>query len=318
MRVIFAGTPEFAATALADLLATHHEIVAVYTQPDRPAGRGQKLRPSPVKMLAQQQQIPVYQPQTLKDPSVVEELKSHHADIMVVVAYGLILPVNVLEAPRLGCVNIHASLLPRWRGAAPIQRAILAGDRETGITIIQMDKGLDTGAMLYRLPCDISAQDTGSTLHDKLAMLGGQAIVEALARIERGERQGEVQDEAQACYAAKLSKQEAWLDWQESAVALERKVRAFNSWPVARTQWQDQGVQIWQAQVSPHGLEKKGAAPGQILAVSEQGIDVQTGAGCLRLQTMQFPGGKPLAVRDVIKSKTFAVGDMFCLPSEIV
>ena len=309
MKIIFAGTPEFAACALKALLPTEHEIVAVYTQPDRPAGRGKKLRPSPVKQLALDANIEVFQPQTLKDDAVVAQLESHQADIMVVVAYGLILPQRVLDVPPLGCVNIHASLLPRWRGAAPIQRAVLAGDKESGITIIQMDKGLDTGDMLHRVSCDIAENETGASLHDKLAGLGGQAIVQALQMIDNKTTTAQTQDDSLACYAAKLSKDEAWLDWQQSAVELDRVIRAFNSWPVARTVWNGQMVMVWQAQVIVEQSNNK-ASPGIVISVNESGIAVATGEGVLLLETLQFAGGKPLAVKDIIKSKNISPGDV--------
>jgi methionyl-tRNA formyltransferase len=316
MRIIFAGTPEFAATALKALMASEHEIVAVYTQPDRPAGRGRKLRPSPVKVLAEKGGIPVYQPVSLKNAEVVEELKSHQADIMVVVAYGLILPANVLDAPTLGCVNIHASLLPRWRGAAPIQRAILAGDTLTGITIIQMETGLDTGPMLHRLACEIAKEETGSSLHDKLAALGEQAILEALTAMQNQEINAQKQDDAQACYAAKLQKEEAWLDWQDCAINLDRKIRAFNAWPVARSYWAGQMVMVWQADVVDGASHH--AQAGCVLNVNDQGIDVASGEGVLRLRVLQFPGGKPLAVKDIIKSKTISPGDCFSSSGEML
>lgn len=308
MKIIFAGTPEFAACALKALLSTEHEIVAVYTQPDRPAGRGKKLRPSPVKQLALEENIEVFQPQTLKDDDVVAQLEAHQADIMVVVAYGLILPQRVLDVPPLGCVNIHASLLPRWRGAAPIQRAVLAGDDESGITIIQMDKGLDTGAMLHKISCEIEPQETGTSLHDKLAELGGQAIVQALDMIDNKTISAQTQDDSLACYAAKLSKDEAWLDWRQSAVKLDRLIRAFNSWPVARTVWNEQMLMVWQAQVMPE-LSGNNAPPGTIISVNESGIAVATGEGVLLLEKLQFAGGKPLAVKDIIKSKNITTGD---------
>ena len=310
MKIIFAGTPEFAAYALDALLDSEHEIVAVYTQPDRPAGRGRKLRASPVKERALEMGIDVFQPQTLKDDAVVEQLKAHQADIMVVVAYGLILPQRVLDVPPLGCVNIHASLLPRWRGAAPIQRAILAGDTESGITIIQMDKGLDTGAMLHRLSCEISSEETGSSLHDKLAQLGGVAIVQALEAMQNSTVDAQVQDDQLACYAEKLSKEEAWLNWQDTALNLDRKIRGFNSWPVARSYWSDQMVMVWKAQVLDERSGSK-VSPGSVLAISDHGIDVGTGAGVLRLQRLQFAGGKALDVREIIKSKAISVGDVF-------
>ena len=309
MRIIFAGTPEFAATSLDALLGSEHEIIAVYTQPDRPAGRGRKLRPSPVKVLAEKNNIPVYQPSTLKSEEAVEQLESLQADIMVVVAYGLILPANVLNVPKLGCVNIHGSLLPRWRGAAPIQRAITAGDSQTGITIIQMDAGLDTGDMLHKISCDIESTETGSSLHDKLAQLGAQAILAALDKIAKNVVEPEKQDDSLTCYANKLSKDESWLDWHDKAINLERKIRAFNAWPVARTYWSGQMIMIWQSALLSD-VSSSSVELGTIVAVSEEGIDVATGEGALRLLRLQFPGGKPLAVNDIIKSKSISVGDV--------
>ncbi|MDX1811781.1 MAG: methionyl-tRNA formyltransferase, partial [Gammaproteobacteria bacterium] len=235
MKIIYAGTPEFAAVALRALLKTSHEIIAVYTQPDRPAGRGRKLTPSAVKQVALEHNIPVYQPASLKDESAQQELANLNADIMVVAAYGLLLPKAVLDIPIRGCLNIHGSLLPRWRGAAPIQRAIEAGDAETGITIMQMDVGLDTGDMLLKKSCEITDADTTATLHDKLAELGGAAIVEALDLLEKNALPAEKQDDAQAVYAHKLNKAEAVVNWNESAAIIQRKIRAFNPWPVAQT-----------------------------------------------------------------------------------
>ncbi|MEO6696481.1 MAG: methionyl-tRNA formyltransferase, partial [Gammaproteobacteria bacterium] len=234
LKIIFAGTPEFAVPALQALLDSAHEVCAVYTQPDRPAGRGRTVQASPVKQLALRHRIPVLQPPSLKDASVQETLRALVADLMVVVAYGLILPAAVLSAPRLGCINIHASLLPRWRGAAPIQRAILAGDDQTGITLMQMDEGLDTGAMLVQRPCPILPTDSAKTLHDRLAALGAETLIETLGPLQDGTITARTQNGDAACYAAKLSKPEAVLDWRLDAAALDRKVRAFNPSPVAQ------------------------------------------------------------------------------------
>ena len=295
LRLIFAGTPEFAASALQTLIEVgvdnRHELVAVYTQPDRPAGRGRKLQASPVKTLAQAQQIPVYQPENFKDPADIEILQKFNADLMIVVAYGLLLPPAILEAPRLGCINIHASLLPRWRGAAPIQRAILAGDTETGITIMQMNEGLDTGDILLKLSCPIDTQDTGGSLHDKLATLGGKALLAALEKLNKGELQPEPQDDSQSTYAAKLSKQEAQLDWAEDAQALARRVRAFNPWPVTQTRVNDKVLRIQKAEAIN---EVSTAKPGTVIACNKAGIDVATGNGLLRLQQLQPPGKKAM------------------------
>lgn len=291
LKVIFAGTPEFAAEALKAIIASQHEVIAVYTQPDRPAGRGRKLTPSAVKQVALEANIPVYQPQTLKDEEAQRQLAALNADVMVVAAYGLLLPKAVLDAPQLGCLNIHASLLPRWRGAAPIQRAIIEGDAETGVTIMQMDVGLDTGDMLFKVKCPISNEDNAQTLHDKLADIGASAIVNALDRLVLGAISGEKQDDSQANYARKLDKAEANIDWSQSAVQIDRQVRAFNPWPVAQTQYDDKVMRIWQTQALSDRSEAK---PGSIVGASKQGLDVATGGGVLRIKMLQMPGKKPM------------------------
>jgi len=290
LKIVFAGTPDFSVPALDALLASGHAVVAVYTQPDRPAGRGRKLTASPVKARALEHGIPVHQPLSLKSPDEQQRLATLAPDVMVVVAYGLLLPPAVLAIPRLGCVNIHASLLPRWRGAAPIQRAILAGDAETGVTLMQMEKGLDTGPMLATLRCPIGPADTAETLHDRLAALGAEALVPTLERLDRGELTAEPQDDAQACYAAKLDKAEAVLDWQRPAVELERQVRAFNPWPVAQTGFQERVLRVWQARALD---EQHTAAPGTVLRAGKAGIDVAAGRGVLRLTSVQLPGKRP-------------------------
>ena len=291
LRIIFAGTPDFAAEALAALLNTPHKILAVYTQPDRPAGRGRKLKPSPVKQLALEHQRPVLQPATLKTEENIEVLRGFDADVMVVAAYGLLLPPEVLSLPRYGCLNIHASLLPRWRGAAPIQRAILAGDTESGITIMQMDAGLDTGAMLLKKSCPIAPQETSASLHDRLAELGAQAIVEALNQLS--DLEAAPQDESQVTYASKLSKSEALIDWHRSAEELARQVRAFNPWPVAQTIVNGQTLRIWTAHPQTGQTE---ASAGTIIRVDKQGIDVACGKGVLRITRLQPAGSKPMDV----------------------
>jgi len=308
MRIVFAGTPEFAAQHLQALLDAKRQVVAVYTQPDRPAGRGQKLMPSPVKQLALQHEIPVYQPQTLRDPAAQAELDGLQADLMVVVAYGLILPQAVLDMPRLGCINSHASLLPRWRGAAPIQRAIEAGDTESGVTVMQMEAGLDTGPMLLKVSTPITCEDTGGTLHDRLAELGSRAVIEAAAALEAGTLKGEVQDDSLATYAHKLNKDEARLDWQRPAVELERLVRAFNPWPICHSSLDGAPVKIHAAQLTTG----QGAA-GQIIEASKDGLEVACGEGSLTLTRLQLPGGKALAVSDLFNSRReqFAVGKAF-------
>ncbi|NBQ70014.1 MAG: methionyl-tRNA formyltransferase, partial [Nitrosomonadaceae bacterium] len=248
MKIIFAGTPVFAATALDALIQAGHEIVMVLTQPDRPAGRGMKAAASAVKLLAEQHHLALLQPLTLKTTDIQQQLQALHADVMVVAAYGLILPQAVLDIPRLGCLNIHASLLPRWRGAAPIQRAILAGDRETGITIMQMDAGLDTGAILLIHRVTITPDDTTQSLHDKLSVRGAQSIVEALTLLSQKKLIPVLQDAAQACYAAKITKAEAEIDWRHNAQQLDRAVRTFNPNPGAYAHFRDMALKIWQAE----------------------------------------------------------------------
>ncbi|MDG9782748.1 methionyl-tRNA formyltransferase [Metapseudomonas otitidis] len=307
LRLVFAGTPEFAAEHLKALLGTPHQIVAVYTQPDRPAGRGQKLMPSPVKQLALQHGLPVLQPPTLRDPAAQEELRALAPDLMVVVAYGLILPQAVLDIPRLGCINSHASLLPRWRGAAPIQRAVQAGDAESGVTVMQMEAGLDTGPMLLKVTTPITAGDTGGSLHDRLAQLGPQAVVQAIAGLAAGTLLGEVQDDALATYAHKLNKDEARIDWSRPADELERLVRAFNPWPICHSTLDGQPLKVLAAEPA----EGRGQ-PGQILDVSKDGLTVACGEGALRLTRLQLPGGKPLAFADLYNSRReqFAPGQV--------
>lgn len=308
MRIVFAGTPEFAAQHLQALLDAQREVVAVYTQPDRPAGRGQKLMPSPVKQLALQHGISVYQPQTLRDPAAQAELADLQADLMVVVAYGLILPQVVLDLPRLGCINSHASLLPRWRGAAPIQRAIEAGDAESGVTVMQMEAGLDTGPMLLKVSTPITAEDTGGTLHDRLAALGSRAVVEAVAALEAGTLQGEAQDDARATYAHKLNKEEARLDWSRPAAELERLVRAFHPWPICHSSLDQAAVKIHAAREAPGQ-----GAPGQILDASKDGLQVACGENSLLLTRLQLPNGKPLNFSDLYNSRReqFMPGKVF-------
>lgn len=285
MRVIFAGTPDFAAQALAAILAAGHDVSLVLTQPDRHAGRGMKLQPSAVKQLALAHSLPVFQPERLKDPTTHEPIHAAQADVMVVAAYGLILPQAVLDMPRYGCLNIHASLLPRWRGAAPIQRAIEAGDIETGVTIMQMDAGLDTGAMLLAEPLKVGAAETAGELHDRLAALGARLIVTALAL--RDALTPVAQPTTGTTYAAKISKAEAQLDWAEPADVLARKIRAFNPFPGATLPLAGEPVKIWRAEaVTGSG------SPGQILAADANGIVVAARHGALRLTELQKPGGR--------------------------
>ncbi|TKD45750.1 methionyl-tRNA formyltransferase [Azotobacter chroococcum] len=307
LRIVFAGTPEFAAEHLKALLAAGQRPIAVYTQPDRPAGRGQKLMPSPVKQLALQHAIPVLQPSSLRDPAAQAELAALEPDLLLVVAYGLILPQAVLDIPRLGCINSHASLLPRWRGAAPIQRAIEAGDGESGVTVMQMEAGLDTGPMLLKVATPIQPDDTGGSLHDRLAGLGAQALVEAVARLAAGELAGEVQDDALATYAHKLNKDEARLDWSRPADELARRIRAFDPWPVCHSNLNGTPLKVFGALV-----EAGEGAPGTILAARRDGLTVACGSGALRLTRLQLPGGKPLAFAELYHSRReqFAVGQV--------
>ena len=306
MKIIFAGTPHFAASALNALIG-EHQIVGVFTQPDRPSGRGMQLNASPVKQLAMQQGLTVLQPESLKTEQAQLEIAALGADVMVVAAYGLILPKAVLNLPRYGCLNIHASLLPRWRGAAPIQRAILAGDRETGITIMQMDEGLDTGSMLLRKSCLIEPDDNAQTLHDKLAALGADSILEALQLLAANRLIPVAQDEGAACYAAKLQKSEAAIDWRQDAVQIERAVRAYNPYPVSQAKLNDVVVKIWQAEVCT-GQQGK---PGEVLAVDKSGIVVTCGKDALKLQVLQRPGGKAQAAAQFMQAMPVRVGDHF-------
>ncbi len=304
--LIFAGTPDFAATILAGLLNTDHRIVAVLTQPDRPAGRGRKPRPSPVKQLATLHGIPVLQPQTLKDEAIQRQLAALKPDALIVAAYGLLLPPAVLELPRYGCINVHASLLPRWRGAAPIQRALLAGDEESGISIMQMDKGLDTGDILALAPCPIAPTDTASSLHDRLAQLGIETLNTTLEQLGGAQLQPSPQDNAEANYAERLSKQEGELDWTLPATTLERRVRAFNPWPVTYTTREQTRLRIWQAK---HISDDTNNTPGTVIATSAEGIDVATGDGLLRLQTVQRPGGRALKASDYLNACPITIGE---------
>ncbi len=297
MRLVFAGTPDFAATGLKALIAAGHTIVGVYSQPDRPAGRGRKLQPSPVKQVALDHEIPVFQPETLKTAEAQKQLADLKPDVMIVAAYGLILPKAVLDIPTHGCLNIHASLLPRWRGAAPIQRAIAAGDSETGITIMQMDEGLDTGAMLLKSLTAIDTSDTGGSLHDRLAELGGKAIIEALELLKKGELTGEPQNDDLACYASKLSKTEGHIDWATDATAIERLIRAFNPWPGTYTDLGDQRIRIHEARAL---VTDSDAFPGTVVHRDREGIDIACGNGTLRITRLQLPGSRAQSVNDLI------------------
>ncbi len=307
MNIIFAGTPDFAVPSLRVLLPAGHNVVAVYSQPDRPAGRGRKTTPGPVKTTAQAANISVYQPQNFKDPVEIAKLVSLRPDLMIVVAYGLILPESILNIPRLGCINVHASLLPRWRGAAPIQRAIETGDKLTGISIMQMDVGLDTGKVLASTEIEILATENAGQLHDRLAEAGGKLLAETLPKIETGQIRGTVQDEGLVSYAKKLEKSEARLDWSLPANTIARKIRAFNPWPMAYTCWQQNRLRVWDATV----CDQNGTKPGTILAASGEGILVATGTGSVNILRLQSQGGKAMAVKDFLNGQHISPGDLF-------
>lgn len=307
LNIIFAGTPDFAATHLQALLNSEHNVIAVYTQPDKPAGRGKKLQASPVKQLAEAHHIPVYQPKSLRKEEAQAELQALNADVMVVVAYGLILPEAVLKAPKYGCLNVHGSLLPRWRGAAPIQRSIWAGDTETGVTIMQMDIGLDTGDMLHKVTTPILATETSASLYAKLAELAPPALLEVLNGLTNGQFKPEKQQDEQANYAEKLTKEEAKLDWNLTACQLERNIRAFNPAPMAYLTLMvnevEERIKVYQSEVLPH-QEK---AVGTVLAVDKNGIQIATQQGVLNITQLQPAGKKPMSVQDFLNGR----GDWF-------
>lgn len=308
LRIVFAGTPDFAARHL-DYLLQHSDanVVAVYTQPDRPAGRGKKLSPSPVKTLALKNNLPVFQPADFKHQGNLDELAALQADLMIVVAYGILLPPAVLDTPRLGCINVHASLLPRWRGAAPIQRAIESGDRETGITIMQMDEGLDTGDMLAKTTCVIAPTDSAATLHDRLIEIGAPLLLATLRLIADSKTNPEKQDDSQSTYAKKISKAEAQLDWRQPAKLLARKVRAFNPFPICFFIHNNKAIRVWEAVPLDN---QSAAAPGSITANDKNGITVQCKTGSLLLTCIQLPGKKAQPVADILNaySDLFAPG----------
>lgn len=301
MKIVFAGTPEFAAVPLQSLLDHGFRPHTVYTQPDRPAGRGRRLTASPVKQLATDHGIPVEQPVSLRDPLAVDQLREIAPDLVIVVAYGLILPVEVLEIPRHGCWNIHASLLPRWRGAAPIQRAIEAGDPETGVCIMQMDAGLDTGPVLHRIAIEVRDTETAGSLHDRLAGTGAEALIHCLRLLEEGKLPApQPQAETGVTYASKLEKHEAEIDWSEPARVIERKIRAFNPWPVAWCTMGQERTRIWSAEATG---QRCLARPGDVLDAGPSGISVATGEGVLRLTELQRPGGRRIGAQDYLNAR---------------
>jgi methionyl-tRNA formyltransferase len=309
LRIVFAGTPDFAALHLAALLSSEHEVIAVYTQPDRPAGRGKKLTASPVKNIALEHDIPVYQPENFKSDEAKQQLIDLNADLMVVVAYGLLLPQAVLDTPKLGCINVHGSILPRWRGAAPIQRSIWAGDDETGVTIMQMDIGLDTGDMLKIAKLPIESTDTSASMYGKLAELGPKALVECLEDISNGSAMAKKQDDEHANYAKKLSKEEARINWSDEAAHIERCVRAFNPWPMSHFETAENSIKVWQSRVDE---QVSNEPAGTIIKADKTGIYVTTSSGVLVLEKLQVPGKKAMPVQDILNSRSnwFEIGSV--------
>lgn len=310
MKVIFMGTPDYAVEALEAVIGAGHQVVLVVTQPDKPKGRGKEMQITPVKKCALQHGIPVFQPEKVKAVESVENLRSYDADIFVVAAFGQILSEEILQMPKFGCVNIHASLLPKYRGAGPIQWAILNGEKETGVTIMQMDKGVDTGDMLFRSVVPIDERETGDSLHDKLAKAGAELIVEALPKIEAGEVKPVRQDDADSCYARMLQKSMGRIDWEEEAVRIERKVRGLNSWPSAYTAYRGKILKIWESFVSDRGADIPDAVPGTVTAVEKDAFYVMTGKQVLKITAVQPEGKKRMAVRDFLLGYQMSAGDM--------
>ncbi|RAW83363.1 methionyl-tRNA formyltransferase [Photorhabdus laumondii] len=300
LRIVFAGTPDFAARHLEALLMSQHEVVGVLTRPDKPAGRGKKLTPSPVKVLAEERNITVFQPATLRSEENQQWVLKKQPDVLIVVAYGLILPKVVLNIPELGCLNVHGSLLPRWRGAAPIQRSLWAGDTETGVTIMQMDIGLDTGDMLYKARCPITPEDTSASLYEKLANIGPDALLKTLSLITSGKSQPETQNENLVTYAEKLSKEEARINWELSATHLERCIRAFNPWPMSFFEMEGQPIKVWKAEAIE---EQTSVEPGTVLKADKEGIYIATADGILNITQLQPAGKKAMSAANLLNSK---------------
>ena len=310
LRIVFAGTPDFASAHLQAILDSHHDVIAVYSQPDRKAGRGQKLKPSPVKELALKHDLPVYQPASLRKEDAQKELADLNADLVIVVAYGLILPQVALDTPKFGCINVHGSILPRWRGAAPIQRAVEAGDKESGVTIMQMDAGLDTGDMLLKAYCPIEDTDTSAELFNKLIEVGKPALVETVDAIAAGTITPEKQDDSLANYAHKMSKEEAQLDWNKTATQLDCQVRAFNPWPVTTTKIDDLGIRVWEA-VAVEGESPE--QPGTLVKADKEGMDIVCASGFLRITKLQLAGNRAMSAQDLLngKKELFSIGKQF-------
>ena len=300
LKIIYAGTPEFAVPALKSLLRSEHRLVAVYSQPDRPAGRGRKMQQSPVKKFALEHELPVFQPTSFSDGSALDDLRALNADLMVVAAYGLLLPPAVLEVPRLGCINIHASLLPRWRGASPIQQAILAGDENSGVTLMKMDKGLDTGAMIASCSVAIDPSWNAAELHDALAPLGARLLLESLDNIEQTLQQAQVQDESLATYAPRLTKQQAEVDWNKPVEELLREIRAFNPWPVSYTFLGDDNLRLWSARIN---ADVEPGSPGYVVAHDTDGVYISCGKGVLQLIELQFAGRNKCSAAQALNAR---------------
>lgn len=299
LNIVFAGTPEFGIPCLDALASSPHHLQAIYTQPDRPAGRGRKLQPSAVKSWGVSHELPIYQPLNFKEAHTVEELSALKPDVLVVIAYGLILPKKVLSIPRLGCINVHASLLPRWRGASPIQQAILQGDSQSGVTIMQMDVGMDTGDMLAKISCSISPDETAGSLHDKLAQIAAEPLLATLEALAKGSAKATPQDNSFATYAGKINKEHAAIDWQKPADVIDRLIRAYNPWPIAYTHAGNDVIRIHQAKILP---TLSNALPGTILAIDKSGLQVATHDNIISIQRLQFPGGKVISIADLINS----------------
>ena len=310
MRVIFMGTPEFSVGTLESLIEAGHEIVLAVTQPDRPKGRGKAIQITPVKRVALSHQIPVFQPVKLRDPEAMDQLRKYSADVMVVVAFGQILTKEVLEMTRYGCINVHASLLPAYRGAAPIQWAIINGEPVTGITTVQMDEGVDTGDVILKEEVIITSEETGASLHDKLAKVGARLLVETLKVIEEGNAIYEKQGETTTCYAAMFKKEMGRIDWKKSAAEIERLVRGLNSWPGAYSLWGDKELKIWRAKpvLEPTCERKEVALPGEIIKADKKTVMIQTGMGCLEIVEIQIPGKKRMTIEEFLRGNKLEAG----------